>query len=487
LEQFQFHTSPNGKAAGVISLALAEHRLTVIVLPKLWAPETNSDSSYLWPCNQPHLVISTYELHRFQIEVENETQAEICELLQKAAKTEKGFENEELLVQELVDNEGFHEKGLAGKTDPFSDLFSLCCLYHHANFGTSQPVLDDSFSNKILQLYTMKRFVEELRPLVGFLRQNYLRQVERTSSLRGRITGRGMLYHASTGSLELECEFEDFTTNIPLYRVIVTALSVVQGQTQSSIAEVWNLQRDAKLLGMNLAHIQTYTLNQAAYIGDRLKLNRLEQARWKIPLTLAMAILKGHGLFEIGNKQQHQTLVWNINTAKDIWEPLMFSSTKNVLAGLGKSDIFCVSRSRAQVGLEILHPWKNNPHSPHQRSSTIAPDIVFFDGAKLFCWDAKYKFLNHGPTRDDSYQMFAYSHLVRYQHTKKKESPAALALLYPTIHSPRRPTLMIRNPGGNVGLKCVEMPFPTRIDVQTPNSWNQFLKSLATEIYRVMR
>ena len=482
METFQFHISPLGKACGVISSSKEDFRVTVIVLPKFWKRRQWANTVHQWGTDQSHLVISTYELARVRIEVNHPVQAELCRGLEKAAKKQDGLSKETLLVQEFI-NDGLYELDEQNDAMNYSDLFSLCCLYNTANYGTNQPLLEASMNNKVLQLFTMKQFIDELKPLLRFLRQSYLQTQERTSSLRGRITGRGMIQHVAEGSLVLECEFDEFTANIPLYRVMMTAITVVENQTQTSIASVWNLQREAKQLRRNLSHIQSYTVNQAIQLGGQLSLNRLQQARWERPLKMALAILQDQGLFSFGHAEQDQGIVWNINTATEIWEKITLAGAKAAVKRGASPRSFCIGQDEKRDHVEIYDPWVKTG-SEHHGNGVIRPDIVLHDGQDLHCWDSKYKYIGNGTgSVDDRYQLFAYSHLVSHGTGKDKQSAKRLALLYPTmegvgvrLNQTRMPPQP--KPEDDVVLSSLALPFPSRETVQNQRSWRQYLSAI---------
>ena len=120
-----------------------------------------------------------------------------------------GLSDELLLNRVVPENHAGTVAGMMNERGAYGDLFSLCCLYHQSNMGNLHSMLETSQKNSILHLFVMKQLVDEIKPLMRHLRASYLRVVERSSSLRGRITGNGMLQYASTGSTELECEFEN--------------------------------------------------------------------------------------------------------------------------------------------------------------------------------------------------------------------------------------------------------------------------------------
>ena len=113
-----------------------------------------------------------------------------------------------------------------------------------------------------------------------------------------------MLQFAATKSVNLECEFEEFTTNIPLYRVIISALHLVKNTPQSKLTQTWNLQRDAHSLLSHLAHIPPLHPKIALNTARTIRLNLLERKRWKGPLELAVAVLEQKSVILDENPQE---------------------------------------------------------------------------------------------------------------------------------------------------------------------------------------
>ena len=483
--EFQFHASPMGKICGVTSQSIGDYRLTVIVLPKFWSRHRTPPQAYTWHPETQHMIVSTYETHQFQITASTEEQMNICSTLETATMRDGGLSDELLLNRVVPENHAGTVAGMMNERGAYGDLFSLCCLYHQSNMGNLHSMLETSQKNSILHLFVMKQLVDEIKPLMRHLRASYLRVAERSSSLRGRITGNGMLQYASTGSTELECEFEEFTTNIPLYRVIITALSVVQNHPENRTSSLWNLGKEAQQIRIKLNHIRPYNVRQAIHVARQLRLNSLERQRWWRPLELAVSILKREGM-ELQNTSNMNGFVWNINTATEIWEEITLAGAKAAVK-LGTSPrSFCIGQGEKRDDVEIFDPWAKTEGENHANGA-IRPDIILHDGQDLHCWDSKYKFIGNGTgSADDRYQLFAYSHLVR--HGIAHEGPTRLALLYPAMDGvgvrldqtrmPPQP-----KPKGEIVLSSLALPFPSRETVQDQRSWRLYLDSLTQTLY----
>jgi 5-methylcytosine-specific restriction endonuclease McrBC regulatory subunit McrC len=127
----------------------------------------------------------------------------------------------------------------------------------------------------------------------------------------------------------------------------------------------------------------------------------------------------------------------------------------------------------AQARTLTSDPWLQNPVAV----SRTAPDNVAHTASDIFVVDAKYKTpsVKEGPSRDDQYQMFAYSHLVRDLPRQVR----AAVLVYPGGSASAR---WLRGPDGDlaknaVQLFAVQLPFPSRSEVATSQAWARYLKT----------
>ena len=138
-----------------------------------------------------------------------------------------------------------------------------------------------------------------------------------------------MLQFAATKSVNLECEFEEFTTNIPLYRVIISALHLVKNTPHSKLTQTWNLQRTLTLFVPLSSHPSTPSKNRI----ERCTHNPT-QSTWAQTLERTTGVSRGSFGAEKRDSRREPTrkgYAWHINTATDIWEHLLHNSARYVL------------------------------------------------------------------------------------------------------------------------------------------------------------
>jgi hypothetical protein len=88
------------------------------------------------------------------------------------------------------------------------------------------------------------------------------------SSIRGRLTNRGMLRLVTHPSNRFECKFDDFFVQAPIYRVISSCLKIVSS-TDSSRLLSWDINRlakqrsEARRLLQHFNEVEPYGLPQA--------------------------------------------------------------------------------------------------------------------------------------------------------------------------------------------------------------------------------
>ena len=113
-----------------------------------------------------------------------------------------------------------------------------------------------------------QRFLDDLKPHVRELRRTYSERVEMLSSIRGRLTNRGMLRLVTHPSNRFECKFDDFFVQAPIYRVISSCLKIVSS-TDSRRLLSWDINRlskqrtEARRLLQHFSEVEPYGLAQA--------------------------------------------------------------------------------------------------------------------------------------------------------------------------------------------------------------------------------
>nr|WP_257028451.1 McrC family protein [Micromonospora purpureochromogenes] len=128
---------------------------------------------------------------------------------------------------------------------------------------------------------------------------------------------------------------------------------------------------------------------------------------------------------------------------------------------------------RSQPTGLVVDPWVANPAT----TASTHPDNVAVAGTDIWIVDAKYKMLTAGaaPSREDQYQMFAYSHLVADPGLTVRGA----VLIYPGHPSTRRWRRGRDEPGSAQHLIATTIPFPRPEQVRNPTVWQSYLDEAA--------
>ena len=155
-----------------------------------------------------------------------------------------------------------------------------------------------------------------------------------------------------------------------------------------------------------------------------------------------------------------------------------------------------IKRFNSELGelgrIYIEDPWKDIREGKGEDTN---PDLIIFSNGKLLCWDAKYKRMeeNWSPSRNDQYQIFAYSHLLSYtlkdEGNKKQFTPKHVALVYPinmVEHTVSKTYSRGGESGGECTLRKILLPFPSDNDVNSEEDWESYLQNLSDIISKLI-
>ncbi|WP_374228167.1 5-methylcytosine restriction system specificity protein McrC [Rhodococcus qingshengii] len=122
----------------------------------------------------------------------------------------------------------------------------------------------------------------------------------------------------------------------------------------------------------------------------------------------------------------------------------------------------------------VEDPWVD---IDDRTNSHTYPDVLAVDGEHLWIIDAKYKQRDgaSAPSRDDQYQLFAYSHLA----SSTRSTKISAVLVYPGIGEVRR---WSRSGDNGAALYACSVPFPQPPDLQNSQSWEQYLGRTASRL-----
>jgi len=201
-------------------------------------------------------------------------------------------------------------------------------------------------------------------------------------------------------------------------------------------------------------------------MGRSLRLSRLDQA-WAESLKLATATLSQ---VEVTASEAHwisvEAVELSVPTDK-LWERIVSDA-------LHQAGFESVVRQARELTSD---PWVRTPKA----YSHTYPDNVARQQADVFVVDAKYKTPPDGssPSRDDQYQMFAYTHLVR----DLPRSVRAAVLVYPGSSERAR---WIRGRDEHsarpVELFAVQIAFPSPTEVKTAHLWARYISEVGAHL-----
>jgi 5-methylcytosine-specific restriction endonuclease McrBC regulatory subunit McrC len=296
-------------------------------------------------------------------------------------------------------------------------LFYLCEFYHKnrdkKNINEKQEVVRDG-----LPIFLYEEFVEMLEQRTRELRRTYRTVVEDVGAVRGRITTRGMMMMVAQPSPMIECEYETFDIQAPLYKVMMSTLDVIRS---TQLPTGFNFLEDkfeqicrrGANLRMKMAEIPSFPL--AAAIRECIKLNRRLPRMFRpfeelLPIALQILKRESHRL-----KVEEEQQWWHITApSSKLWELLLEKSLR--MSG---------NRWDIEPQEPVRGPW----HVKTPKSIDIRITDRFTSDVTLV--DAKYSVAKDTPSPEYQYQQFFYA--VKWT-VEKKEPPKKVALLHPAIN-----------------------------------------------------
>jgi 5-methylcytosine-specific restriction endonuclease McrBC regulatory subunit McrC len=325
-------------------------------------------------------------------------------------------EGEEESEDNVVPEDEYYSIGDASEI--LEKLFYLCEFYHKnrdkKNINEKQEVVRDG-----LPIFLFEEFVEMLEQRTRELRRTYRTVVEDVGAVRGRITTRGMMMMVARPSPMIECEYETFDIQAPLYKVMMSTLDVIRSTQLPSgfnfLEEKFEqICRRGANLRMKMAEIPSLPL--AAAIRECIKLNRRVPRMFRpfeelLPIALQILKRESHRLKVEEEEQQW----WHITApSSKLWELLLEKSLK--MSG-DRWDIHTQEKVRG--------PWHvNTPKSIDIRiTDRFTNDVTLVD--------AKYSVAKDTPSPEYQYQQFFYA--VKWT-VEKNEPPIKVALLHPAIN-----------------------------------------------------
>jgi len=297
-------------------------------------------------------------------------------------------------------------------------LFNLCEFYRK---NGDDMFVDSEFSSNSLPLFLYEKFIEKLEENTRELRRTYRSVIEPVGAVRGKITTRGMMMMVARPSPRIECKFETFDIQAPLYRVMMSTLDVIRSSRLPSGFKFLDerfqqICRRGVNLRMKMMEIPSFPL--VAALRECAKLRRRLPRMFKqfediIPL--AEQILRNESEKQKEEQSEKDSPWWHITApSSKLWELLLEKSLEN-------NPEYHVEPQKPLYG-----PWKGSG----RKNIDLCIQSLSDKDAGMYLVDAKYAKRKDTPSSGYQYQQFFYA----VAWAAKKKPPSAMALAHPASH-----------------------------------------------------
>ena len=302
---------------------------------------------------------------------------------------------------------------------------------------------------EILILVFARRLAGEVRK---GLTRNYSRRRDDLARLRGKLNVTRQFTKFATMPHTLACEFDEFSPDNSLNRLLACATSLLMRSTKSS-----GTQRLLAEIDVHFSEVSPVSFQQA--LSSKITLDRKNQ-RWGACERLARLLLQSLYQTVHGGKREGVALLFDMNKLYEAYVSLVAQRT---LRPLGYS-VLSQKPQRALVRDES-----------GQKFFITKPDIHIEGHGQVIIIDTKWKSLdfskgNYGITQADAYQMHGYARVYDAHKT---------ILLYPS---------MVNKSGGVTSWKFekseTQLQLAT-IDILNEKKMGEGLKSLVHRQYNL--
>ena len=465
--------SPMGARIGLSTASLGDQQVLVSVSPKAWRPTGSRQLEV--ELEDGHTQLCLYETERVLLHASNAKSQLMWNVLRGSRHDVQGSPSwdSSMLVPDVPPRGGTRldalpSRNLAQETALLLRLFERVDL-----LGGDQPDLKGSVARSPLhQPLIYRRLLDEVARQLDSVRPAYRQVTEVRGNIRGRAVARSLARWQVGASTGIECTFSELTLSTPLLSCVCTALEwIADGRGVASVlpgqyADL-RLRHDAVTLRRALSEVVAMSPSDALAVGRRLSVGRLDRA-WAQSLKLSLDVVSQQEALASANwSRPVDALELSVPTDK-LWERIVHEALRRA----GFDAVF------PQANRLTVDPWVTSAVVV----SHTYPDNVARRSNDLFIVDAKYKTpaSNKGPSRDDQYQMFAYSHLVR---DSPREVRAAV-LVYPGEAVKARWLRgrdMRQHP---VELFSIQVPFPRPQEVATRLAWHAYLDAAGERVGR---
>jgi len=458
-EQIWIRASPRGTRSGFAVLEDGRNGVvTVTVLPKPWAhrPGVLRDFDHA-PGSTTHIVIYETETALIRSSSAGAVALSLAALARgQADLLELGSEPEVAIAGEF------------SSADPFKELIDVMVLAQRSRVTSGAVAFEGALAPSLLRLLSQERFLNEIEPLLFRARPRYEERSEALSIPRGRLNEQSLLFSMATGVPLVESAFDELTMDTPLLRIVASTLRVVA--TDRLPLKIMRLRPGLRsraiLLLRHLDAVGLIQPEQALILGESLWLGSLDRS-WQFALDAALPVLRSHAVAPEYGTDANDGLLVHVSMEK-FWEECLEVALESAFSPVA------VSRDASPgQGVEVPRPWTSQATD----SGGAFPDFMVRTAGRVVLADAKYKMnVGAGPSSQDGYQLFAYSHLA----TLNGRASDAAVLFYPArSNAAPGQAEVLRMRDVTYPLWLVTLPFPDKSDVRSAASWGAYIARLA--------
>lgn len=441
--------------------------LTVTVLPKAWcADQTGSILVQHSVGDTTHIVV--HETERVAVSSRADATGQFATTLSDLPENQADL----LSLGSRSDEMG---AWVPPKRGSYNALLDLMLLAGRGRPIASKAMFEGDFEPSLLVFPTHADLLAKVEAVLFSARPKYREVTEVLRVPRGRLSEPSLVRSSIAGTPWVECTFDELSTDTPMLQVVAAALREVAGARRPKKLDVLygTLQVRAASLLHHFSTVTRLGRTDALRLGERLRLGVLERT-WAPVVGAALEVLRARAILPLGVAHETKATLVQVST-ENFWEQCLEAALKTAF-----TDVAVDRADYAYDEVSVPAPWApvDAAHGP----GSSRPDFVFKTQNRVIVADAKYKMGGLGgkatvkPSHDDGYQMFAYSHLVRWQG-----QPSEIGVLIypgpPGAVGMQRPLLRLRDQ--EYPLWLATLPFPSRDEVQTPQNWARYVGRLA--------
>ena len=465
--------APGGRRIGLAAAAGVNAQVLITVAPKPWR-RTAQRTYVVDDLPSGHTDISLYEGDRLHVASPSDS---IDTMFNDLLRTSAGATGSEAdwgsaLLRPDIRPRVLDDRGL-GSAHAQQQTADLLRLFQRVELllSPSDDLMSNAGRSRLLRPLACRQLLDEVERRMAQARRGYRNVVRERTAIRGRALASSIARYESTGTPLLMCRYDELTESTELLGIVASALDLVaEGQGPSSVLpapfDERGLRNDAVRLRRAMAEVVSMPIQGAVRAGARLRLNRLDQP-WSKALRLSLTLLSDQELIARQSQaRDFQAVELSVETDK-VWEWVVNAALRRTVFD------HVLAQGPEQRGL-VVDPWIAHPL---QVATTTRPDNIALQRSSIFVVDAKYK-LAVAPSRDDQYQMFAYSHLVK----GSGRNVQAAVLVYPGQGQTAQ-WLRGRDDGLDpVRLFSVYLPFPQPPDLLSHDSWERYLRGIGDHL-----